>query len=94
MKRKMRSALAGRFSVKRFIESKIGNCEEYDIIEIVDDKDELWKYFYAIRRIQEMSEKRVNTLSEFVKEICKFNQILYLIFDYPYKHYTFKYFEV
>ena len=21
-------------------------------------------------------------------------QILYLIFDYPYKHYTFKYFEV
>lgn len=71
MKRKMRSALAGRFSVKRFIESKIGNCEEYDIIEIVDDKDELWKNFYAIRRIQEMSEKRVNTLSEFVKEICK-----------------------
>lgn len=22
------------------------------------------------------------------------NEILYLIFDYPYKHYTFKYFEV
>ena len=22
------------------------------------------------------------------------NKILYLIFDYPYKHYTFKYFEV
>ena len=25
------------------------------------------------------------------KQFCK---ILYLIFDYPYKHYTFKYFEV
>ena len=24
----------------------------------------------------------------------KFNKILYLIFDYPHKHYTFKYFEV
>lgn len=24
----------------------------------------------------------------------KLNKILYLIFDYPYKHYTFKYFEV
>ena len=23
-----------------------------------------------------------------------FNKILYLIFDYPHKHYTFKYFEV
>lgn len=23
-----------------------------------------------------------------------YNEILYLIFDYPYKHYTFKYFEV
>ena len=23
-----------------------------------------------------------------------FNEILYLIFDYPHKHYTFKYFEV
>lgn len=72
MKRKMRFALAGRFSVERFIESKIGNCEEYDIIEIDDTKDEVWKYFYTIRRIQEISEKRVNTLSEFVKEICKF----------------------
>ena len=24
----------------------------------------------------------------------KLLEILYLIFDYPYKHYTFKYFEV
>ena len=24
----------------------------------------------------------------------KFEEILYLIFDYPHKHYTFKYFEV
>ena len=24
----------------------------------------------------------------------EFNEILYLIFDYPHKHYTFKYFEV
>ena len=28
------------------------------------------------------------------KEYNKLNEILYLIFDYPHKHYTFKYFEV
>ena len=28
------------------------------------------------------------------KESIIYLQILYLIFDYPYKHYTFKYFEV
>lgn len=26
--------------------------------------------------------------------IKNLNKILYLIFDYPHKHYTFKYFEV
>ena len=26
--------------------------------------------------------------------VYNFNEILYLIFDYPHKHYTFKYFEV
>ena len=28
------------------------------------------------------------------RRLKEFNQILYLIFDYPHKHYTFKYFEV
>lgn len=28
------------------------------------------------------------------KEYEKLKQILYLIFDYPHKHYTFKHFEV
>ena len=28
------------------------------------------------------------------KKVNELNEILYLIFDYPYKHYTFKYFEV
>ncbi len=28
------------------------------------------------------------------EEYYYFNRILYLIFDYPHKHYTFKYFEV
>ena len=32
-----------------------------------------------------------SSISEIAKEL---NKILYLIFDYPYKHYTFKYFEV
>ena len=30
----------------------------------------------------------------YVKENNYFTEILYLIFDYPHKHYTFKYFEV
>ena len=29
-----------------------------------------------------------------LSEIKDYLQILYLIFDYPHKHYTFKYFEV
>ncbi len=31
------------------------------------------------------------TLAQFINVLYK---ILYLIFDYPHKHYTFKYFEV
>ena len=27
-------------------------------------------------------------------QLKNYNEILYLIFDYPHKHYTFKYFEV
>ena len=29
-----------------------------------------------------------------IKDEEYFKEILYLIFDYPHKHYTFKYFEV
>ena len=39
--------------------------------------------------------QRINT--ELVRALKKFNnfhQILYLICDYPHKHYTFKHFEV
>ena len=30
----------------------------------------------------------------FTYDVDNLKQILYLIFDYPHKHYTFKYFEV
>ena len=33
----------------------------------------------------------MNELEKLLKDLYK---ILYLIFDYPHKHYTFKYFEV
>ena len=36
----------------------------------------------------------VNYVSTLERKDEKFVQILYLIFDYPHKHYTFKYFEV
>lgn len=29
-----------------------------------------------------------------IKSLSYYKKILYLIFDYPHKHYTFKYFEV
>lgn len=35
-----------------------------------------------------------NTIFNFMKKSEYLKEILYLIFDYPYKHYTFKYFEV
>ena len=33
-------------------------------------------------------------LSKVQNDLIDSNEILYLIFDYPHKHYTFKYFEV
>ena len=38
------------------------------------------------------SQKTVEKLTQ--KGMNIYNEILYLIFDYPHKHYTFKYFEV
>jgi len=37
--------------------------------------------------------KKVNEHHD-LKDVEEFKKILYLIFDYPHKHYTFKYFEV
>ena len=37
-------------------------------------------------------ENRLSHLDSYVYKI--YYQILYLIFDYPHKHYTFKHFEV
>lgn len=46
-------------------------------------------------------EGRIKSKTKFINEgvaecfnSVKSKEILYLIFDYPYKHYTFKYFEV
>ena len=36
----------------------------------------------------------VDDQEEYLEEICNFFKTLYLIFDYPYKYYTFKHFEV
>ena len=36
----------------------------------------------------------VRSRKMFGEYMVYFNEILYLIFDYPHKHYTFKYFEV
>ena len=38
--------------------------------------------------------KYVTTRNILMNVVTEFIQILYLIFDYPHKHYTFKYFEV
>ena len=43
------------------------------------------------------NKKAYNVLKELIevsKQCNDLYQILYLIFDYPHKHYTFKYFEV
>ena len=42
--------------------------------------------------------RKIMEWSDYLKDLCVdsilFFKILYLIFDYPHKHYTFKYFEV
>lgn len=45
--------------------------------------------------VQAMKLKNILIVVNDIQEsICFYKEILYLIFDYPYKHYTFKYFEV
>ena len=45
-------------------------------------------------------QNRIKSIAEYQgkfkesNKVVTFNLILYLIFDYPHKHYTFKYFEV
>ena len=41
--------------------------------------------------LMESDKKFYNAICGYIRDL---KQILYLIFDYPYKHYTFKYFEV
>lgn len=36
----------------------------------------------------------IHKKKEIEKQVHNFNQILYLIFNYPHKHYTFKHFEI
>lgn len=47
---------------------------------------------------EELKEKDqmqwVQEMNNIEHSIMEFIKILYLIFDYPHKHYTFKYFEV
>lgn len=51
---------------------------------VLDDNDH-------INDIYIESEQQIEIISVFYQ---KFNETLYLIFDYPYKYYTFKHFEV
>ena len=42
-----------------------------------------------------MMKQELDAYGKMVVEECKkFDEILYLIFNYPHKHYTFKHFEV
>ena len=47
---------------------------------------------YSMRSLR--SEKTVPNRMNRIKEIHNLKETLYLIFDYPYKYYTFKLFEV
>ena len=46
------------------------------------------------RAIEYECTRRENKGEHYVKKDKYFYKILYLIFDYPHKHYTFKYFKV
>lgn len=77
------------------VKSILLNLTVYDFCEKVQNKhanfNHEWLYVFGkeIDLIKRFEEK-----SEMVPLYIKFNKILYLIFDYPHKHYTFKYFEV
>ena len=48
-------------------------------------KCELQRYLIELKRKADNGNKNAR---------INFNEILYLIFDYPHKHYTFKHFEI
>lgn len=67
--------------------------------EMVVEKLKLAKEAGALAIAMDIDAAGLPFLKGFVppagrKNVEEFHEILYLIFDYPYKHYTFKYFEV
>ena len=54
----------------------------------------LWKKKVSGAILKQMGKIKREEMINDRKIILKLVEILYLIFDYPHKHYTFKYFEV
>ena len=61
-------------------------CDTYSFNNCISVYRKVWEKKY--------SEKEIITKCSETIRIVNYIQILYLIFDYPHKHYTFKYFEV
>ena len=69
--------------------------KQFDDLNLIcpcGDTNELAEAIETVKHT-EYSEYESNT-NTIVKSIENYIEILYLIFDYPHKHYTFKYFEV
>ena len=67
----------------------IGNdkYEEITIVAETNDITDLEEAVYLNKSIDDLDEDNLDLYNRLI-------EILYLIFDYPHKHYTFKYFEV
>lgn len=67
-----------------------------DLLDIPDfrhlSKDKVMKFTSSLPDME--PSVAISALQQFPKFAETSIEILYLIFDYPHKHYTFKYFEV
>ncbi|EJA6354131.1 hypothetical protein MWU97_002808 [Clostridioides difficile] len=57
-----------------------------ELLKEIEDDAEIDSLLQSTDLFKSASDKKLT--------IEEFREILYLIFDYPHKHYTFKYFEV
>ena len=89
-------------SLVKFLEDKI--TDKMSVEEIVDVFEQMCStpleedmVLFETGTFTEFSKEpffQISLVRQFSNSDEEFYQILYLIFDYPHKHYTFKYFEV
>lgn len=72
----------------------IENEEDREFCRKLSEQFDSAMYHVAYGILKNSADAEDAVQESYIAIINNLDKILYLIFDYPYKHYTFKYFEV